>query len=96
MQKKLNRSRRHNRSRKNRRTRRNRRSHRMRHTRKQRGGAAGCAGEYALVQGIKIPAAGAADSSFSGLNIDNAMGKLYDPNCNATAPTDVPGPVYKL
>jgi hypothetical protein len=92
MQKKINRNR-------NRKTRRNRRSKTRRsnrnRTHKQRGGAAGCAGEYALVQGIKIPAAADTDSSFSGLNIDNAMGKLYDPKCGSM-PTEMPGPVYKL
>ena len=85
----------YNRSRKTRRHRKSRRTHRNRKTIHRQRGGAGCAGEYALVQGIKIPEATSVDSSFSGLSIDNAMSKIYDPKC-ATLPTDVPGPIYKM
>jgi hypothetical protein len=82
-------------SNKSRRTRRNHKSYKTRRTQRKQHGGSACTGEYALVQGIKIPAATGADSSFAGLNIDNAMGKLYDPKCGSM-PTAAPGPVYKL
>lgn len=83
------RNRKYNKSRKQRKTSRTRRTRR-----KQRGGA-GCGGEFALVQGMKIADASSVNSSFTGLNIPDAMAKIYDPKCSAV-PTDVPGPVYKM
>ena len=86
------RNRKYNKSRKQRKTSRTRRTRRKQ--RKQRGGA-GCGGEFALVQGMKIADSSSVNSSFTGLNIPDAMAKIYDPKCSAV-PTDVPGPVYKM
>jgi len=77
-------------SKNNRKSRKSRTSRTSRSIHRRLKGGAGCGGEYAVVNGINIPAATTADTSFKGLSINDQMAKIYSPNC--TAYTTIPGP----